>query len=643
MITISDGILTIPEGERFLGFTGDNLHSQKKFFIRSNTRSGWLYRLYLTFDDGRHNFFLLPSTVSEEGTWLIWDIEESHILKSGLVKAQIKAFSEEKEVYHTTSDVFVAGLSTEEDEEFKNGNTEFLLYEKTLNDLYSKMQTASAKMPYVGTNGNWFTYDISSRQYVDSGVSSLVALGDGTLPPSKLDRAYWEKNAPVSNQILDRSVLFDTVGFVNVGGSIAFLNLDLFVSTDTYTGEVTKINGFCYAMGVKFTSVETVYLINVTDGSMWKINRTNTGDAYVPVYTYDFIRQSVATADIADGAVTEDKLSHRFWHRFGSIPTVGNDSVFASMLSDDCISLIKLSTDTYANMGEGPFAGFPMGNNSYSLINLATGEIWCASKGDEGFAVTSIYTPVKVDSRLSEKSTNAVENRLVTAALNKRLKTLVSTATAADTDVIGSLTDDNYVGLVQSATSDVLSYKFESWRDPIAQTVTQYRTFLSSGVRECRTAQLTDGSYVWGEWTELGSEESDFIVVGTFNDISEIQAYSFDADRLYHFLASAQVGALLGGQGYCYGRYYEVFDNETDEVTAEMLEIFNSTTLTTWILNITDGTSECVLTAKADRTYSPESTNAQSGIAVAEAIGDISSALDSIIEIQNSLIGGEEA
>lgn len=41
-----------------------------------------------------------------------------------------------------------------------------------------------------------------------------------------------------------------------------------------------------------------------------------------------------------------------------------------------------------------------------------------------------------------------------------------------------------------------------------------------------------------------------------------------------------------------------------------------------------------------DQTYNPTSENAQSGIAVAEAIGDIETALDSIIEIQNQLIGG---
>ncbi|MEE1197556.1 MAG: hypothetical protein U0K54_00170 [Acutalibacteraceae bacterium] len=42
-----------------------------------------------------------------------------------------------------------------------------------------------------------------------------------------------------------------------------------------------------------------------------------------------------------------------------------------------------------------------------------------------------------------------------------------------------------------------------------------------------------------------------------------------------------------------------------------------------------------------DQAYSPTSENAQSGKAVAEAIGDIETALDNIIEIQRELIGGD--
>ena len=46
-----------------------------------------------------------------------------------------------------------------------------------------------------------------------------------------------------------------------------------------------------------------------------------------------------------------------------------------------------------------------------------------------------------------------------------------------------------------------------------------------------------------------------------------------------------------------------------------------------------------------DQTYNPESENAQSGKAVAEAInetvGNIETALDNIIALQENLIGGE--
>lgn len=53
-------------------------------------------------------------------------------------------------------------------------------------------------------------------------------------------------------------------------------------------------------------------------------------------------------------------------------------------------------------------------------------------------------------------------------------------------------------------------------------------------------------------------------------------------------------------------------------------------------------------TVKADQTYDPQSENAQSGKAVAEAvkpvddkIGDIETALDEIIALQEALIGGD--
>ena len=68
-----------------------------------------------------------------------------------------------------------------------------------------------------------------------------------------------------------------------------------------------------------------------------------------------------------------------------------------------------------------------------------------------------------------------------------------------------------------------------------------------------------------------------------------------------------------------------------------MAEIYGNTTTTP--INpdaFADGGSGII-----DLTYNPQSENAQSGKAVAGVLGNIETALDSIIEIQNTLIGGD--
>lgn len=87
-------------------------------------------------------------------------------------------------------------------------------------------------------------------------------------------------------------------------------------------------------------------------------------------------------------------------------------------------------------------------------------------------------------------------------------------------------------------------------------------------------------------------------------------------------------------------------------------DIFKTSTVgnvDTYTIFLTDGTIKTFTVTNGieniDQTYSPTSENAQSGIAVAEAvveakdytdtkIGDIDTALDNIISLQNSYIGG---
>ena len=178
MITILNGKLTIPESERFIGFAGDNLRRKIEFLVSGIYEADRIYRIYLTFDDGTVNYFTLPFEVTDLGVVLTWDVLREHIFKSGCVKVQIKAFSDNGVVWHTNTERFIVGESTELTEEFAKQNTEFLRYEERLNNLSKEISEICVLMPFVGDNGNWYIYDAQACEYKDSGKPS-VAIADG--------------------------------------------------------------------------------------------------------------------------------------------------------------------------------------------------------------------------------------------------------------------------------------------------------------------------------------------------------------------------------------------------------------------------------------------------------------------------------
>lgn len=142
MIVINSGKMQIPEEDRFIGFCGDNLHSQKQFMLECVTERDCIYRLYLSFDDGTVNYFVLDSKVENGSTILTWDILEEHIFKSGTVQAQIKCISTDGEIYHTTKDYFIVANSAQETDFFSNKeNSEFLRYERVLNSLCESIKS----------------------------------------------------------------------------------------------------------------------------------------------------------------------------------------------------------------------------------------------------------------------------------------------------------------------------------------------------------------------------------------------------------------------------------------------------------------------------------------------------------------------
>ena len=165
--------------------------------------------------------------------------------------------------------------------------------------------------------------------------------------------------------------------------------------------ELANINGFCYAVGVKFVNGDTVYLLNVTDGTQWKINRYNEGSELVPVYKLQCFRLGVS-----DGTITPEKLDRKYLER--CVTEYGETiSTFAELFDKvgrinrgGSVGFVKLyvsdnENDTVQNYGyiNGDFmaVGTPT-NSDICLIDLRNGENWTVTENDEGK-----YIAYKVD------------------------------------------------------------------------------------------------------------------------------------------------------------------------------------------------------------------------------------------------------
>ena len=148
MINITkQGKFIIPENECFIGYAGDNLNTTKQIFVEGVMDISLIYRMYLKFDDGTCNYFLLDSDVQECGTLLTWKVTSDQIFKSGIVQVQIKASNDSGEVFHSSVTTMLVQTSVEFSDFFNNKeNSEFLRYEKILTTLKTDIEDLSARL-----------------------------------------------------------------------------------------------------------------------------------------------------------------------------------------------------------------------------------------------------------------------------------------------------------------------------------------------------------------------------------------------------------------------------------------------------------------------------------------------------------------
>ena len=169
--------MTIPEEDRFVGFAGDNAVSSKTFLVENEAAHADIYKLFLTFDDATCNYFMLEQSASDDSIILLWNIKEEHIFKSGVVSAQIKAYSSSGEIWHSSSDFFIVDKSAEYGSYFSNKeNSEFLAYERQLIALKEEIENIRAKLPYLGADNYWYIYDNDAGTFIRMALSQSEAM-----------------------------------------------------------------------------------------------------------------------------------------------------------------------------------------------------------------------------------------------------------------------------------------------------------------------------------------------------------------------------------------------------------------------------------------------------------------------------------
>ena len=177
MIRITKERMIAENNEDLLGVCGGENGSQRCFLIENLTlQAEMVFRAYLQFDDGSCNFFVLNALQEGDNVKLVWDIQNHHIRRSGLIKLKIKCFVGDDEVFCTPVGKFIASNSFEIDRQADMAVeiSEVADIERKLN----LIQTASQKPPIIAENGNWLLYNFQENEYQDSHFPSKGDKGD---------------------------------------------------------------------------------------------------------------------------------------------------------------------------------------------------------------------------------------------------------------------------------------------------------------------------------------------------------------------------------------------------------------------------------------------------------------------------------
>ncbi len=303
------------------------------------------------------------------------------------------------------------------------------------------------------------------------------------------------------------------------------------------------------------------------------------------------------TADIADGAVTSQKIAS------GAVtaPKLGQYSVSNTAIVPNAVTEDKLSNNAVSSskIVDGAVTASKIADNSIDYNHLNTGAVTPDALDREYLRLDSSLSIVSDSSLLTLLKSNVSESK----EHFKKIFLFVTRQTQEGqlTSIIGA---GRCFGFFVSGS--------EFW-------------FTNLKTNKVYSAVFTENELV--SVSDI-SEQEDFVYAGYFTSASEMIGYNFE-DRKTYFLRCShdkEKGLVAGSYFVKVGVDVSYFDGDVLYLAPV---IPNGKT---YMMSLSTG--ECILRYTADRTYDSTSENAQSGKAVAEAIssalGDIDALLSEI-------------
>ena len=108
MIEVRNRDLIIPTSDEFVGVAGDNKIEVRQFVITDHNLFSFDFKLDVQQGENK-NIIDLDKTVEKDKIILSWVVKKEHIPNNGILYAQLRAFSDNEEIWHSKKDNFRIG------------------------------------------------------------------------------------------------------------------------------------------------------------------------------------------------------------------------------------------------------------------------------------------------------------------------------------------------------------------------------------------------------------------------------------------------------------------------------------------------------------------------------------------------------